>query len=140
MGIDLRLLPCEAWHESDGTLWGYSHTILDLGGVGVEEHDAFDEMVRPHVVRLPAGHEITSPVGAVMPEGNYYAGEHVYGRIRDEDAYGRPYEAVAAEHLLPWLAEHFQYDGHLGRGPYQAAIVAYVRALPPETKIILDWH
>jgi len=139
MGIDLRLLPCEHWHEQqDGSLWGYSHTILDLGGVSHETHDAFEAQVRSHVVKMPAGHHVTSFVGGRVPEG-HHKGERVYGALR-EDAYGTPYEAVAAEHLLPWLVEHFQYDGHLGRGPYQASIVAYVRALPPDTKIVLDWH
>lgn len=140
MGIDLRLLPCEHWREhEDGSLWGFSHTILDLGRVGVVSHDSFEERVRPHVVRMPAGHHVSSYVGAVVPEG-YYKGERIYGTIRANDAYGSPYEFVAAEHLLPWLAEHFQYDGNRGHGPYQASIVAYVRALPPDTKIVLDWH
>lgn len=140
MGIDLRLLPCEHWHEQqDGTLWGNSHTILDLGSVSQEMHLAFEALVKPHLVTMPEGHHITSYVGARVPEG-FYKGESIYGTIRDKDAYGSPYEVVTAEHLLPWLAEHFQYDGHLGHGPYQASIVAYVRALPSGTKIIFDWH
>lgn len=37
MGIDLRLLPYKHWHEQqDGTLWGCSHTILDLRGISQE--------------------------------------------------------------------------------------------------------
>ena len=142
MGIDLRLLPCEHWRYENGEsgkLWGYSHTILDLGSIWEEAWDAFQTMVKPHLTELPADHDVSSHVGAIVPEGNYYAGEHIYGTIRDKDAYGEPYYAVDAQHLLPWLAEHFQYDGGLGRGPYQTAIVSYVRALPPDTKIVLDW-
>jgi hypothetical protein len=140
MSIDLRLLPCEHWHvQQDGSLWGHSHTILDLGGVSHETHDAFEELVKPHLVKMPEGHHISSYVGARVSDG-FHKGETTYGTIRDKDAYGTPYEVVEAQHLLPWLAEHFQYDGHLGHGPYQAAIVAYVRALPPATKIVLDWH
>lgn len=140
MGIDLRLLPCERWHEQqDGTLRGYSHTILDLGDISQEAHLSFEALVKPHLAKMPPGHNVTSFVGARVPEG-YYKGERIYGTICAADAYGSPYEVVAAEHLLPWLAEHFQYDGHLGHGPYQASIVAYVRVLPPETKIVLDWH
>jgi hypothetical protein len=139
MGLDLRLLPCEHWREKDGRLWGYSHTILDLGGVCEDAWHSFQEVVKPHLVKLPAGHDISSFVGARVPEGTHQ-GERVYGTIRDKDAYGSPYEVVAAEHLLPWLAEQFQYDGHCGHGPYQASIVAYVRALPADTKIVLDWH
>jgi hypothetical protein len=139
MGIDLRLLPCEALHEENGRLWGFSHTILELGRVCHEAHDAFVASVKPHLVKLPAGHDVSSHVGTRVSEG-YYKGEPTYGTLRDKDSYGSPYEFVAAKHLLPWLAEHFQYDGDRGHGPYQASIVAYVRVLPPDTKIVLDWH
>lgn len=141
MGIDLRLLPCEVWHEMDGSgiVWGYTHTILNLGRVDVTTHEAFDELVRPHVVPMPDGHQISSFVGSRVPEG-HYLGECMYGTIRAKDAYGTPYTVVEAQYLLPWLAAYFQYDGNLGKGPYQASIVAYVRALPPDTKIVLDWH
>jgi len=139
MGLDLRLLPCESWHQVDGRLWGYSHTILDLGRLAEEAWEAFQTRVKPHLVALPADHSITSFVGARVPDGPY-KDEHRYGQIRDKDAYGEPYEVVTAEHLLPWLEIHFRYDGHHGYGPYQTAIVAYVRALPSDTKIVLDWH
>jgi hypothetical protein len=138
MGIDLRLLPCESWHDHDGHLWGYSHTILELGRVREEEWHSFEATVKPHLVKLPADHNIASFVGERIPEG-YHKGEHVYGTIRNKDSYGTPYEVVAAQHLLPWLEEHFRYDGQHG-GPYQASIVAYVRTLPADTKIVLDWH
>jgi len=137
MGIDLRLLPCEHWH--DGKLWGYSHTILDLGRIDVDAWNSFQELVKPHLAKLPTGHDISSFVGASVTEG-YHKGESTYGTIRAKDAYGEPYEVIAAKHLLPWIEAHFQYDGHLGKGPYQASIAAYVRALPPDTKIVLDWH
>jgi hypothetical protein len=139
MGLDLRLLPCEGWREEDDYhLWGYSHTILELGGIGEDAQRAFQKMVDPYLAKLPAGHDITSFVGALVSEG-CHKGEYTYGTLRDKDAYGSPYEVVLAKHLLPWIVEHFQYDGRRG-GPYQAAIVAYVRALPSDTKIILDWH
>ncbi len=139
MGLDLRLLPCEHWRYESGKLWGFSHTILELGGICEEAWTAFEMQVKPHLEKLPKDHDVSSFVGGRVPEG-YHKGEPMYDTLRDKDAYGSPYEAVDARHLLPWLAEHFQYDGHLGRGPYQASIVAYVRALPPTTKIILDWH
>jgi hypothetical protein len=139
VGLDLRLLPCEAWHENDGRLWGYSHTILDLGRVSHAAWDSFEVLVKPHLVKLPAGHDVSSFIGVLVPEG-FHKGERVYGTICDKDAYGSPYEFVTAKHLLPWLVEHFKYDGARGHGPYQASIMAYVRALPPDTKIVLDWH
>jgi hypothetical protein len=141
VGVDLRLLPCEAWRVmADGRVWGYSHTILNLGRVSYATHDAFEALVRPHVARLPADHRVSSFVGAIAPDGRH-EGERVYGTIRDKDAYGTPYEVVEARHLLPWLAEHFPHRDHYGASDgFRAAIVAYVRALPPETKIVLDWH
>lgn len=139
MTLDLRLLPCESWHEENGRLWGYAHTVLALGSVGEDAWNTFQVQVKPHLAKLPAGHDVTSHIGARVPEG-HHTGELMYGTIRDNDAYGAPYEYVAAKHLLPWLADHFTYDGRRGGGPYQAAIVAYVRALPPYTKIVLDWH
>lgn len=137
MGLDLRLLPCERWSESNGRVGGYSHTILELGGVGHDDYESFLEMVKPHLADLPVGHDVSSFVGARVPEG-HHKGVRVYGTIRSTDAYGVAYKVVEARHLLPWLAEHFRYAGD--RGPYQAAIVAYVRALPAETKIVLDWY
>lgn len=139
MGLDLRLLPCEHWSEENGRVWGISHTILELGRVGHDDYDSFQELVKSHLVKMPDGHSISSYVGARVPEG-YHKGERIYGTIKDTDAYGEPYKVIAARHLLPWLEEHFCYDGHRGHGPYQTAIAAYVRALPPDTKIVLDWH
>lgn len=139
VGIALRLLPCEHWNVTDGRVWGFSHTILNLGDVDVDAWNVFLVQVKPHLKELPEGHDLSSYVGALVPDG-FYKGEKAYGTIRPTDSYGEAYQYVSAQHLLPWLAEHFQYDGHRGYGPYQAAIVAYVRALPPHTKIILDWH
>src|SRR5271154_3117666 len=138
MGLDLRLLPCEHWRENDGRLWGFSHSILELGGICEEAWLAFQELVKPHLVKLPADHNVSSFVGERVPEG-YHRGETMYGTLRAKDAYGSPYEVVTAQQILPWLAEHFRYDGR-GGGPYQGAVVGDKRALPPDTKIILDWH
>ena len=139
MGLDLRLLPCEHWSALDRRVWGFSHTILELGRVGHDAYAAFEATVTPHLATMPAGHDVSSFVGARVVDGRH-EGEHVYGTIRDKDAYGSPYQFVSARHLLPWLAEHFKYGGHEDYGPYHAAIAAYVRALPPDTKIVLDWH
>lgn len=139
MGIDLRLLPCEFWKMREGRLWGYSHTILDLGRVSHEAHDAFQTMVKPHLAPLPVDHDVTSFVGRLVPDGSC-AGERLYGHFRATDAYGEAYKVVDTCHLLPWLEEHFRHDGSNGYGPYQVAICAYLRALPRDTKIVLDWH
>ena len=143
MGLDLRLLPCEHWTERNGRVWGFSHTILELGGMGEGDYEAFEKMVKPHLVKLPDGHDVSSYLGKLIPDG-YAKGERYYGTLRSEDSYGTPYEFVTARHLLPWVEEHFCYDGNAGSGlpygPYQTAIVAYIRALPPDTKIVLDWH
>lgn len=66
MGLDLRLLPCEWWLEEHGTLWGFSHTILDLGGVGTDAWEAFQVLVKPHVAPMPVGHRLSSYVGVCL--------------------------------------------------------------------------
>jgi len=137
MGIDLRLLPCECWREEDGKVWGFSHTILELGRVGGDAFDDYEELVKPHLVELPDGHDVSSYVGERVTEG-YYKGEPTYGTL-GKDAYGTPCATVTAKQLLPWLEEHFCHDDRRG-GPYRTSIVAFVRALPPDTKIVLDWH
>lgn len=137
MGVDLRLLVCEHWILTDnGTVWGYSHTILDLGGVSYEVRQDFEVRVKPYLEPMPAKHNIASFIGSKKTPQS----EPTYGTIREKDAYGTPFMCVSARHLLPWLVEHFKYDGQAGHGPFQASIVAYVRALPAYTKIVLDWH
>lgn len=139
MGLDLRLLPCEVWSEGPSALWGFAHTMLELGAVSSGAWEAFQEQVAPHLAPLPKGHRITSFVGARMTAG-LYKGEHVYGPLGDTDAYGKAYKAVTAQHLVAWLGEHFWYEGSPGNGHHQRAVVAFCRALPPDTKIVLDWH
>lgn len=139
MGIGLRLLPCEVWFEGPLGLWGFSHTMLELGDVSSEAWEAFQEQVTPHLFPLPRGHHLSSFVGPRMTEGRY-KGEHVYGLLGDTDSYGEAYKGVTAQHLVPWLGEHFRYEGAPGNGHHQRAVVAFVRALPPDTKIVLDWH
>lgn len=139
MSIDLRLLPCEHWSVHDKRVWGFSHTVLTLGSVCEEAWNDFQLRVKPYLAELPVDHDITSFVGERLADG-HHKGEHVYGRFADKDAYGEAYKAVAAKHLLPWIVEHFQYDGDRGHGPYQASIAAYVRTLPPDTQVVLDWH
>ena len=142
MTLNLRLLPCEEWSTATGRLWGYSHSILELGSVSNDAWGAFEASVQPHLVTLPVVHDVASYVGAVVDDG-YHKGSRIYGTFRKTDAYGTAYAAVEARHLLPWLEKHFSYGGiryHEARGPYQTAIVAYVRALPPDAKIVLDWH
>ena len=143
MGLDLRLLPCEHWTEKNDRVWGYSHTILELGRVGEDAYRAFEKLVKPHLVKMPDGHDVSSYVGKLIPDG-YAKGERYYGAFRAKDAYGTAYEFITAQHLLPWLEAHFRNDGSDGGGkpygPYQTSIVAYIRALPPDTKIVLDWH
>lgn len=143
MGVDLRLLPCENWSLQNGRLWGFAHTIhtiLELGDVCEEAWADFQVQVKPHLEELPSDHDVSSHVGAVVSDGHHHQGERTYGTIRATDGYGETYKSVSAQHLLPWLVEHFCYDGSRGYGPYQAAIVAFVRALPPYTRIVLDWH
>lgn len=120
MGVDLRLLPLD---HLDGS-WGFSHTILSLPRKR-QAWPAFEPIVEP----LPVNHNISSFVGATVPDGQS-EGEHMYGRIRERDAYDCKYTWSTAGQLKPvlrqWFAEH--------------AATAYIEALNDDTRVVLDWH
>lgn len=121
MGLALRLFPID--HLSQG-ISGFSHTVLELGGLGWDLGAEIKERAR----RLPDGHDITAFLAAVIPDGEA-KGERYYGKLVD-DAYGEPYRWLTAKELLPFLAEHWP----------KHPVTAYVRALPSGGLIVLDWH
>lgn len=126
MGVDLRLLPVDFIDDRDSPKpWGYSHTILPLP----RTRDLWVEIATLKPAMLPAEHNISSFVGAVIDDGRHQ-GERMYGRFKDRDTYGCAYTWVRAGDLAPLLAKH---------GPSWPA-TAYISALPPDTLIILDWH
>ena len=121
MGLDLRLFPID--HLRQG-IFGYSHTVLELGGLGWDLGAKIKERAR----RLPDGHDITSHLGGRIRDG-HAEGERYYGKLVD-DAYGEPYRWLTAKKLLPFLEEHWP----------KHPITAYVRAMPTDGLIVLDWH
>lgn len=123
MGLDLRLLPVE--HDDQEHEWGFSHSILEVGGVDDHIHDACKRLPR---VPLPMDF---STFVARGKDGN-----PTYGNTQ-RTPYGDKLEAVRAADLANTLA------------PFAAALptwfrlrgaVAYLRALPADTKIALYWH
>jgi hypothetical protein len=121
MGLALRLFPIT---RLDQGIFGYSHSVLELGGLTWD----LGEEIRERARRLPDGHDITAYLAAVIPDGEA-KGERYYGKLVD-DSYGKPYCWLTAKELLPFLDEHWP----------KHPITAYVRALPSDNLIVLDWH
>jgi hypothetical protein len=121
MGLALRLFPIDCLH---GGSFGYSHTVLELGGLSWD----LGAEIRENARRLPDGHNITAHLATRIEDGKH-EGERCYGRLVN-DAYGEPYRWLTAKELLPFLVKHW---------PKRPA-TAYVRALPGDGLIVLDWH
>ena len=121
MGLALRLLPITSLHQG---IRGYSHTILELGGLSWD----LGADIRALARRLPDGHDITAHLAKRVKDG-YHKGESIYGKLV-EDSYGEPYRWLTAKELLPFLDEHWPKD----------PITAFVRAMPSDGLIVLDWH
>lgn len=121
MGLALRLLPIDFLSQG---IFGYSHTVLDIRAVDWDLGAQMSAAAR----RLPDGHDITGHLGGRISDGQHKGGS-CYGRLTD-DAYGKPYCWLTAKELLPFLEEHWP--------KYPAT--AYVRALPSEGLIVLDWY
>lgn len=120
MGLALRLFPIDCLQGS----FGYSHTVLELGGLSWDLGAEIREVAR----RLPDGHDLTALLASRIPDGPY-EGEHRYGRLVD-DAYGEPYRWLTAKELLPFLEEHW---------PKHPA-TAYVGAMRSDGLVVLDWR
>ena len=121
MGLALRHFPID--HLSHG-VFGYSHNILDLGGLDWD----LGKQIQDRARRLPDGHDITTYLGGRIRDG-HAEGERYYGKL-DDDAYGEPYRWLTAKELLPFLDEHWS----------KHPVTAYVRAMPSDGLIVLDWH
>lgn len=123
MSTGLRLLPVDIFDEASG--WGYSHTVLSFPSARVLR-DPIEEL-KPE--RLPKGHNISSHVGARVPDGSS-KGEPMYGRIGPTDAHDLAYTWLRARELAPILAKHFRTHPN----------TAFICALPADTYVILDWY
>ena len=119
MGVDLRLLPLDC----DVPDIRFSYTVLECE----RRRGLWDK-----VSALPAL-EAESGIGCYVSRTN--DGECGYGPLPATDAYGKPYKYTTARHLLTLTGEPGVTDSHKNR-----AIWAYLAELPPDTKVVLDWH
>lgn len=120
MGLALRLFPITHYNPP----FGYSHTVLELGGLDW----ALGAEIQKCAWRLPDGHDITAHLAVRLKDGPA-KGECIYGKL-GEDSYGEPYRWLTSKELLPFLEEHWT----------EHPITAYVRAMPSDGLIVLDWH
>lgn len=121
VSIELRLYPVDRWR---GGIEGTCHTILNAP----QNYDLFDDIRALSPDPLPAGHCFTGWIGDRLKDGPY-EGEPVYGRL-GSDSYGKPLTWLRAEELGVQLSKHF--PSH--------PVTAFVRALSPDTMVVLDWH
>ena len=143
MGIDLSLMPMDALHRPDPLdhertwysppkrgsnnklWWGFSHTLLELP----RHYEMYDAIRERCAVRLvPAERSITC-FRARIPDGSW-KDEAGYGMLPIEDPYGDPFTWAPAGGLAEVLTAFCP----------TAPTTAYVKALDPETLIILYWH
>ena len=117
MGLDLRLLPFDA----EGSI-KFAHTVLDVWRRS-ELWDAIDALPQR------AAPEDFSSFVATAADGDLRYG------VMDVDAYGEPLMTTTAGDLSTlWLHPGVR-DNNKNR-----AIWDYLAALPPETRVALDWH
>jgi len=114
MGVDLTLLPVSHFHVRDGKWDAMCKTQLALGRQSLC-WEAIDEL-KPE--KIPEGSDVLA--ANLTPDGKQLK----------KDPYGGDYTWVTAERLAAVL-ERFKP---------QAGAAAYLRSLPPDTKIILHWH
>lgn len=131
MSMALRILPLDCLEFRAGakgsTTWGYSHNLLEVGGVSEEFYKALVGQALP----LPQGHDITGHAARV-PSGRL-KGEPCYGLLTT-DSYGNPYTWTTAGDLFA-LFQTYVDD--------ELPVYAYVQALAQmddKRFVILDWH
>ena len=121
MGLSLFLFPIDDLYRGTS---GFSHTILNIGDVSWDLGAEIQKVAR----RLPDGHDISAFLAGTIRNGAN-KGERCYGTLA-KDRYGEPYRWLTAEELLPFLKKH--WSKHPATG--------YVRAMPSDGLIVLDWH
>jgi len=125
VGLALNLFPVEhlTYGPGPSSCWGYAHTVLRVGGLSWDLGQQIDDAAK----LLPDRHSVSSHLGGRVQDGTH-KGERCYG-VLDKDSYGKPYKWITAEALLPFLDDHW---------PKHPA-TAYVRALPKDDLVVLDW-
>ena len=119
MGVDLKWLILDSYFPARG--WGYSHSMMELG-----RDYAYHQKLR----ELPdeaIPNDFSSYV-AVHPSD----GDSCYGQTT-QTPYGEDLRMVKVSDILS--VEH-DFDGQY----WAEAALAYIRCLPPDTRVALYWH
>lgn len=117
MGVDLRLLP----FDSDQGDWAYSHTMFEVG----RDYDLHDKI--RGLPQMPVPGDFTTFSGR-RPDYD----EVCYGQTQTTP-YGEPVLYALASHLT---AIKLPPDA----SARLKAAWAYLKCLPPQTKVALYWH
>jgi hypothetical protein len=115
MGVDLRLLP----FDYDGGSSAYSHQILTYDGT----YDFYDEINKLPQMPVPKSFHTFCSRDEAYEESRY-------GNTQ-ETPYGERVKFVLAGDLVKIES---------GNWPQARATRAFLRELPPETKVALFWH
>lgn len=120
MGLDLALLPFDFEHE----ILSYSHSVLSC-----ERRSALFRAIATHC--LSDQKQVPSNFASYLGRGENE--EHAYGKTL-ETPYGDPLFHVSVENLLRVSSHKDVLDNSKNR-----AIWAYLKELPPETRVALYW-
>lgn len=119
MSLDLTLIPVE---HDDGR-WGYGHTVLRMDAANYI-HDLIERFNLRET-------DPPDKFNTYLSRDDKYEEPH-YGET-NEDPYGEPLRCVRAGDLGALVL-------HENVTARDRAVWAYIRQLPPETKIALYWH
>ncbi len=123
MSVDLRLLPLDC----EGTV-SYAHTVLDL----TCRRDWFEFL--DALTDSRNGSDAPDNFSTwTAPHHTDECEESGYG-CATEDRYGRRLRCLRASAIVA-STTGFPQDH-----PKNKAALAYLAALPPDTKVVLDWH
>ena len=124
MGVDLTLLPFEVNEEVEKTVC-FSHSVL-----GVDR----DRELFKKITELEEKKGIAVPFNfySYLSSDGKYEEPH-YG-ITTETPYGTPLNYLRVKDLLEFKAAIYSFDKRT------KAVWAYLKQLPPKTKIALYWH
>ena len=115
MGIDLKWLVCGSASRDHN----YSPTMIDVG----RDYDYHKKL------RDVTDYDPPTYVGCYLAQSD--DGEPTYGDLPKTDPYGDKYRMMKAGDIAA-IDHHGKWD--------TKAAIAYVRALHPDTWIILHWH
>lgn len=135
MGIDLQLLPMDAYFPNDREKsgeggWGYSHSMLEVP----RDYILYDSLrACPSLVEIPPKWDISTFATGTVPDGSS-EGETMYGTGM-KNPYGSRLTWCRAGDLYKRIVE--SKSAFLRT---EEPWAQFVRAMKPDTMIILYWH